>query len=517
MATPADSNALPYEEPHIEDLLVILSFVFLLNSVNHIVDTKLYCGLVGQIFIGIVWGTPLANWLSRSFQEAAVQLGYIGLILLVYEGGLQTNLTSLMSDLPLSMLTAITGIVVPIALSYTLIGLADANAVQCFAAGAALSATSLGTTFSILTSAQLTTSRLGVLLTSAAMIDDVIGLVMIQVVASLGDDSGTPTGHAVGRVLGATAGLLLVSVGGALLLRRMSRFPAIFHLMSRPEIALILHCTVLLILLTAAGFAGASVLFAAFLAGVITTWAFEHCQEVADTGVSSSKVITGMAAYEHYLAAVVDRVLKPFFFASIGFSIPIKDMFRGSTMWRGLVYTILMTLAKLSTGIWLACTFLPPHLLAAMDPRSYLRTQKARHDNLPLSARNEVPHTSTASLNRQDTQTSLESAESAVSHDAGARPADEKPTAIACYSPGILGLAMVARGEIAFLIASVANRRGIFDGNEEMYLIIIWAAMLCTVVGPISVGLVVKAMRAREPKPEVVLGERLDEPSVTSV
>ena len=39
--------------------------------------------------------------------------------------------------------------------------------------------------------------------------------------------------------------------------------------------------------------------------------------------------------------------------ASIGFSIPITSMFTGTVVWRGIVFTILMLIGKLVTGIWL--------------------------------------------------------------------------------------------------------------------------------------------------------------------
>ncbi|APA09672.1 hypothetical protein sscle_05g044420 [Sclerotinia sclerotiorum 1980 UF-70] len=42
----------------------------------------------------------------------------------------------------------------------------------------------------------------------------------------------------------------------------------------------------------------------------------------------------------------MDFILVPFFFASNGFSIPVTDMFNASTVWEGIVYSILMIIAK---------------------------------------------------------------------------------------------------------------------------------------------------------------------------
>lgn len=78
--------SLPYHEPGIVAILILVSFLLLLNIVNAALDRVLYCGLLGQVLIGIAWGTPGAKWLSTDVEEVIVQLGYLGLILLVYEG-----------------------------------------------------------------------------------------------------------------------------------------------------------------------------------------------------------------------------------------------------------------------------------------------------------------------------------------------------------------------------------------------------------------------------------------------
>jgi hypothetical protein len=78
--------ALPYHEPDIVTILKQASFLLVLNGINYMLDKAIYCGLVGQILIGVAWGTPGANWLTKEVQDAVMQLGYLGLILIVYEG-----------------------------------------------------------------------------------------------------------------------------------------------------------------------------------------------------------------------------------------------------------------------------------------------------------------------------------------------------------------------------------------------------------------------------------------------
>lgn len=78
--------SLPYHEPGIVTILVQTSFLLLLNVVNTVLDRVLYCGLLGQVLVGIAWGTPAAKLLSTNMEEVVVQFGYLGLILLVFEG-----------------------------------------------------------------------------------------------------------------------------------------------------------------------------------------------------------------------------------------------------------------------------------------------------------------------------------------------------------------------------------------------------------------------------------------------
>ncbi len=72
----------------------------------------------------------------------------------------------------------------------------------------------------------------------------------------------------------------------------------------------------------------------------------------------------------------------------------------------------------------------------------------------------------------------------------------------------IISLAMIARGEMGLLIASLSFSAGTLNvqsaaspryekiaSNEELFLVIIWAVVLCTLLGPIGVGIVVRKLR----------------------
>lgn len=176
---------------------------------------------------------------------------------------------------------ALTGIGAPIGLSFVLLQLLSATPLQAFAAGASLSATSLGTTFTILTTTELIKTRLGVVTTSAAMLDDVVGLVMVQVISNLGRGGGAGTSFSAATVVrpifvstGFALGVVLVCKFVLKPLLKMflsSKYP-LPELMKSFHFAFLAHTCVLVGLVAGATYAGTSSLFAAYLAGAMISW-----------------------------------------------------------------------------------------------------------------------------------------------------------------------------------------------------------------------------------------------------
>lgn len=351
-------SSLAYHEPSIATITILSGFLLLLNIFNHVLDKLIYCGLIGQVLLGIAAGTPGAGWLPREFEQAAMQLGYLGLLLIVYEGGLSTNFKSLKANILLSTGVAVTGIAAPMGLSFVLRPMVGASPLQAFAAGAALCSTSLGTTFTILGTSGLSSTRLGVVLTSAAMMDDVVGLIMVQVISNLGGDNF----NAVTVVRP-----VVVSLGFAIVAPLVCRFivqPGTLHLNTRREKAkggkvdrlltlqhmpFAIHTIVLLALIIGGTYAGTSGLFAAYIAGAAISWwdsELPHPEPLAvpDAGVlassspdsrkdnegadanqagpqpvavpSSSSQTSGLDVYGAYYGTVVEHLLKPMFFVS---------------------------------------------------------------------------------------------------------------------------------------------------------------------------------------------------------
>lgn len=149
-------------------------------------------------------------------------------------------------------------------------------------------------------------------------------------------------------------------------------------------------------------------------------------------------------------------------------------MFRGPIVWKGIVYAILMLLAKVAVSpIIYADAFIRLRLL-------HKRTALPVVTSGGTSSATD-PSASAGNAIRQETvhQTAM-----------------------------IIACAMVARGEIGYLIASLAQSSGTLKmkpkggvetvQSEDVFLVIIWAVTLCTIGGPVAVGSIVKSMKKKD-------------------
>lgn len=367
MADPEAINTgfLPYHEPKIIDILVLVSFFFFLSSFGWVFSKIIRAGLIGQILLGVLYGAPVGNILHAAWQETFLAVGYIGLILIIFEGGLTIRLDLLKANFLLSLIAATIGIVIPIALSYLLLYLGfNYGALETFIVGAALSTTSIGTTFVLLSSSadiDFTQSKIGTVLVSAALFDDIVGLIMVSIISNLGaisDGGDANTGWIVGRpilasvAIGAISPLLAIYAAGPAYRRGVE--PRTKNFGHRATI-----CIMTLVLsahLVVCAYAGASLLFGAFLAGTFlsTLPSASASTRQAEDGESTAPGFHD--TFEEYISGAQTFVLEPLFFASIGFAIPFKRLWTGTIIWRGIVYSILMVIGKVSLHIHSYCT-----------------------------------------------------------------------------------------------------------------------------------------------------------------
>ncbi|KAK4031619.1 hypothetical protein C8A01DRAFT_21196 [Parachaetomium inaequale] len=464
MAATENGAFLAYHEPDIISILTLISFFLFLSLAEWLADKILRASLIGHIIVGLIYGVPIANILARDWQATFLALGYLGLILIIFEGGLTIRLDLLRQNLPLSVVAALLGVLTPIALSFALLYASFHHApLEAFIVGTALCSTSLGTTFVVLSSASKKNSaktpddgantiptpavdfsqtRIGTVLVSAAVLDDVCGLVLVSVIHNLrgiADGSGGSLGWIIGRPVLASGLMAVLTpavakfVAGPLYRRFVAprlraAAPGVGHVFN-----VLLMAVVLCAFLAIAAYAGASVLFGAFLAGAFVSGLLGSQARERDERTPGFT-----ESFGHYLSGPQKYVFQPLFFASIGFAIPFVDLWTGEVIWKGVVYTLLMVFAKLIVGIVVPVwDFISPRL--------------GRRDSERMPA----------------------------SVSAGLAPA------------ALLGAAMVARGEIGLLIIQVGLNETPFL-TQKAFVIGVWAIVLNTIIGPVVVGILLK-------------------------
>lgn len=169
--------------------------------------------VVGEIIAGLLIGPCLFN-LVQSNDTISV-FAEIGVVLLMFTTGLGTNLKELMKAGPIATLIACVGVAVPLAGGTLLYGLfygfgavGSQEFYRALFIGTIMTATSVSITVATLQELGHLKSFLGTTIVSAAVIDDVIGIVVLTCV--IGASSGTGTD--LGQVLLNTVLFFLVAI-----------------------------------------------------------------------------------------------------------------------------------------------------------------------------------------------------------------------------------------------------------------------------------------------------------------
>jgi Kef-type K+ transport system membrane component KefB len=156
------------------------------------------------------------TYVFESQSEVISVLAEIGVIILLFEIGLESNLRQLKEVGIQATVVAFVGVVVPFAAGTAgLMAIFHVSAIPAIFAGAALTATSIGITSKVLSELGQLKSKEGQIIVGAAVIDDVLGIIVLAVVASLAKTGEIDVFNVVYLIVGATAFLLgSVLLGG---------------------------------------------------------------------------------------------------------------------------------------------------------------------------------------------------------------------------------------------------------------------------------------------------------------
>ncbi|WP_375340325.1 cation:proton antiporter [Okeania sp.] len=156
--------------------------------------------------------------------EVLEVLAEIGVIILLFEIGLESNIKDLMQVGVQSLVVATVGVTLPfVAGTAGMMGIFHVSAVPAIFAGAALTATSIGITSRVLTEINRLNTKEGQIILGAAVIDDVMGIIILAVVASLAKTGEVDIINAVYLIVSASVFLV-----GAVLLGRFFNDTFIF-------------------------------------------------------------------------------------------------------------------------------------------------------------------------------------------------------------------------------------------------------------------------------------------------
>lgn len=140
--------------------------------------------VVGEIFAGIIIGPAVLNLVQPT--DALEALAEIGVIFLLFTVGLETRPSDIFKVGGTATVVAVLGVAVPFLAGWGLLSLwREYTSIEAVFLGAAMVATSVGITARVLSGMGLISTEASRVILAAAVIDDVIGLLVLAVVSSL--------------------------------------------------------------------------------------------------------------------------------------------------------------------------------------------------------------------------------------------------------------------------------------------------------------------------------------------
>jgi Kef-type K+ transport system membrane component KefB len=165
--------------------------------------------VLGELLVGILLGPSLLGLVPLT--DGVLLVAEIGVLLLLFEVGLETDLGELARVGGSALAVAVVGMALPFAGGYLVTKAAGYETLTAIFVGAALTATSIGITSRVLSELKALASREGQIILGAAVADDILGLVVLAVVSQVAATGSVAVGDAL-KAAGLSFGFLLVAV-----------------------------------------------------------------------------------------------------------------------------------------------------------------------------------------------------------------------------------------------------------------------------------------------------------------
>jgi Na+:H+ antiporter len=315
-------------------LIVLLTAAKLGGAVAEVLGQPAVLGeLLGGIVIGALPFLGVSGLAFVPHDRTVEALANLGVILLLFEVGLSTRLADLLKVGVSALLVAAVGVVVPMVLGF-LVGRWLLPGQHWYAAlflGATLCATSVGITARVLTDLKRVASAEGQIILGAAVIDDVMGLIVLAVMVGLaGGTGGGSTLATAGAVTAKAIGFIV----GALLLGR-ALAPRLFRLASRLRgrgVVLTAALVTCFSLAWAADAVGLAPIVGAFAAGLVLE------------GVPFKELLADGEGLEDLLLPI-STILVPLFFVHMGALVNLREL-AGSSVALAAALTLVAIVGK---------------------------------------------------------------------------------------------------------------------------------------------------------------------------
>jgi len=257
---------------HASDILLTLFIVFIAAQIGSEIAQRLKLpGVVGEIAAGCVVGPSVLGWITPDQIAAGTPLDVlaeIGVVLLLFSVGLETRLEDLKKVGKVAFLVGVLGVLVPFGMGSLWAHGNGFDWSRSLFVAAAFVATSAGITARVLQelgALQRTESKV---ILGAAVIDDILAMLLLGVVVSLQGGEGVDLVHLLAVLVGAIGFIAIIGFGGARMMRWNSSW------LDKPRNP---HSALAIVLALCLGLAYVSTLFGlaaiigAFLAGMIAS------------------------------------------------------------------------------------------------------------------------------------------------------------------------------------------------------------------------------------------------------
>lgn len=318
--------------------------------------------VIGELLAGVLLGPSLLGWLQP---DATLRLlAQIGIILLLFEVGLETDMRSLARTGGRSMLVAVAGFILPFLLGYFVtsqwLGLSQ---LQSLFVGGTLTATSIGITVRVLADLKRQDSREGRIVLGAAVLDDVLGVVLLALLYEFSVGGGVSLANAGKVLMFVVLFFILATPAAKLISRLIKRYD------SASEVPGLLPTAMVSLVLFFAWLAhavGAPELLGGFASGLAFSRRFSLPLGMALRAdpVFAQRVETEMKPIVH--------LFTPIFFVVVGLSLNLREVDWGSShvwLFSGALLTVAV-LGKMAGPMLIRASWAERWLIGtAMVPR----------------------------------------------------------------------------------------------------------------------------------------------------